>query len=212
MREKLSVAVALARHALRGAEWSKREDFRDGNEIAANRKAGSGFRSHRRLQRPRVRAISFLASVRIAAVAVSTLAPGAALSTSLSDDMPVPVITIYPGDAIKDGWLVDRAFPLSAPARGDFVSSRETIVGKIARRTLLPGAPIPLNAVSAPKIVANGAKVRIVFEEGALSISTYGAALQDGCAGDVISLRNIETGLTVSGTVQADGSVRLSGG
>ena len=75
-----------------------------------------------------------------------------------------------------------------------------------------PARQFPRNAVSAPKIVANGAKVRIVLEEGALSIATYGAALQDGCAGDVISLRNLETGLTVSGTVQADGSVRVGGG
>ena len=59
---------------------------------------------------------------------------------------------------------------------------------------------------------SDGVLVAFVFEDGALSISTYGAALQDGCAGDVISLRNLETGLTVSGTIQADGSVRLSGG
>ncbi len=123
----------------------------------------------------------------------------------------MPTITIYPGDAIKDDWLVDREFSEASPSRDGFVAAREAIVGKIARRTLLPGAPIPLNAVSPAKIVANGARVRIVFEEGALSIATYGAALQDGSVGAVISLRNLDTGLTVSGTVQADGSVRLSG-
>lgn len=129
-----------------------------------------------------------------------------------SNVLPVPAITIYPGDAIKDNWLVDRDFGLSFPVRGNVIISRDLVVGKIARRTLLPGAPIPSNAVSAPKIVANGAKVRIVFEEGGLTIATYGAALQDGSIGEVISLRNLETGLTVSGTVQADGTIRLSGG
>lgn len=212
MREKVSFAGAPACCASREANWRPREDLGGRNANAVNCKEGSGFRSHRSPGRWRARRIGLLAFVRVAAIGVLALAPGVVHATSLSEALPVPTITIYPGDAIKDSWLVDRAFPPSAPTRGDFVSSRETIVGKIARRTLLPGTPIPLNAVSAPKIVVNGAKVRIVFEEGVLSISTYGAALQDGCAGDVISLRNLETGLTVSGTVQADGSVRLSGG
>ncbi len=212
MREKFSLAGAAACCALRDANWRQREDRRNRQANAVNCEEASDFRSHHRPRRRRGGGIGLLAFVRVAATGALALAPGIAHATSLSKVLPVPTITIYPGDAIKDGWLVDRAFPPSAPSRGDFVSERETIVGKIARRTLLPGAPIPLNAVSAPKIVVNGAKVRIVFEEGVLSISTYGAALQDGCAGEIISLRNLETGLTVSGTVQADGSVRLSGG
>ena len=131
---------------------------------------------------------------------------------SESNALPVPTITIYPGDVIKDNWLVDRDFASTSPARGNVVASRDVVVGKIARRTLLPGTPIPLNAVSDPKIVSNGAKVRIVFEELGLTIVTYGAALQDGGVGELISLRNLETGITISGTVQSDGSVRLSGG
>ncbi|MGO9673068.1 MAG: flagellar basal body P-ring formation chaperone FlgA [Methylocella sp.] len=157
-------------------------------------------------------AVSNLALFGAALFGLCAFSPGSALSASLSDALPVPEITIYPGDAIKDDWLIDREFSLTSSARGGFVSNRETIVGKIARRTLLPGAPIPLNAVSTAKIVANGARVRMVFEEGALTIAAYGAALQDGGVGDVISLRNLDTGLTVSGTIQADGSVRLSGG
>ncbi|WP_244628914.1 flagellar basal body P-ring formation chaperone FlgA [Methylocella tundrae] len=131
---------------------------------------------------------------------------------SESNVLPVPAITIYPGDAIKDNWLVDRDFGLTSAVRANVIVSRDLLVGKIARRTLLPGAPVPSNAVSAPKIVANGAKVRIVFAEGGLTIATYGAALQDGSVGDIISLRNLETGLTVSGIVQADGTILLSGG
>lgn len=136
----------------------------------------------------------------------------AACAAAEADVVPVPAITIYPGDAIRDEWLTERAFNSASAAHGQVILSREAIVGKVARRTLLPGAPIPQNAVSEPKVVKNGAKVRIVFEDGPLIITSYGAALQDGGIGDLISLRNIETGLTVSGTVQADGSVRLSGG
>ncbi len=92
------------------------------------------------------------------------------------------------------------------------IESRAAIVGKIARRTLLPGAPIPWNAVTEPKAVLNGAKIRIVFEEGGLNITTYGAALQSGSVGEIISVRNLDSGYTVTGTVQSDGSVRVGGG
>ncbi len=161
---------------------------------------------------------AFLSNVRVELVSIVVLTglyagcPSGALHASEANALPVPAITIYPGDAIKDSWLVDRDFAATSPARGGVLTGRDAIVGKIARRTLLPGAPIPLNAVSDPKIVSNGMKVRIVFEERGLTIVTYGAALQDGSAGELISLRNLETGITISGIVQSDGSVRLSGG
>lgn len=129
------------------------------------------------------------------------------------NSLPVPSITIYPGDTIKDSWLVDREFsPSAAVAKGAVMENRQSIVGKVARRTLLPGSPIPLNAIMDPKTVANGAKVKIVYEDSGLNITAYGAALQAGGVGEVISVRNLDSGLIVSGTVQPDGSIRVSGG
>ena len=117
----------------------------------------------------------------LGALALSTLVCANPLHAAETKILPVPAITIYPGDTIKDNWLVDREFSSSVvAARSSLVDSRAMLVGKTARRTLLPGAPIPWNAVADPKLVINGAKVRIVFEEDGLSITTYGAALQSG--------------------------------
>lgn len=108
---------------------------------------------------------------------------------------------------------MDREFsPSAAVAKGAVMENRQSIVGKVARRTLLPGSPIPLNAIMDPKTVANGAKVKIVYEDSGLNITAYGAALQAGGVGEVISVRNLDSGLIVSGTVQPDGSIRVSGG
>lgn len=127
--------------------------------------------------------------------------------------LPVPKLTIYPGDAIGDDWLVDREFTQEfVAARPPLVASREAIVGKVSRRTLLPGAPVPTSAITERKLVAQGAKVRIVFEDAGLSIVAFGTALQSGSAGAVIQVRNFDSGVTVSGTVADDGSVRVSGG
>ena len=127
--------------------------------------------------------------------------------------LPVPTVIIYPGDVIKDNSLVDRDFSADFPtSKLAAIDNRAALVGKVARRTLMPGFPIPASAVGDPKAVANGAKVRLLYEDGALAITAYGTALQAGSVGEIISVRNLGSGLTVSGTVQADGSVRVGGG
>ena len=41
---------------------------------------------------------------------------------------------------------------------------------------------------------------------------TTGAAMQDGSIGDIVRVRNSDSGVTVSGSVQADGTVSVGGG
>jgi len=125
--------------------------------------------------------------------------------------LPTPRVVIYPGDVIRDDMLADR------PAErvmgiGPFVQMRSQLVGKMARRTLLPGAAIPLAGIDNPRLVANGAEIKLVYSEDGLTIVTVGEAMQDGAAGDVVKVRNSDSGVTVSGTVQPDGAVRVSGG
>jgi flagella basal body P-ring formation protein FlgA len=125
--------------------------------------------------------------------------------------IPTPKAVIYPGDVILDEMLVD-APNAARDGSGPFVDSRSLIVGKMARLTLLPGHAIPFSGVSNRKLVSNGAEVKLVFSEGDLVIMTTGSALQDGSIGDIVRVRNDDSGVTVSGAVQPDGSVRVSGG
>ncbi|MGO9771075.1 MAG: flagellar basal body P-ring formation chaperone FlgA [Roseiarcus sp.] len=138
------------------------------------------------------------------------LAPGPG---ALAQDaaMPTPKVVIYPGDIIRDDMLADLPAE-TAVGFGPFAESRSALVGKMARRTLLPGAAIPLAGVDNPRLVANGAEVKLFYMEGGLTIVTSGAALEDGKAGDVIRVRNSDSGVTVTGAVQPDGTVRVSGG
>jgi flagella basal body P-ring formation protein FlgA len=79
----------------------------------------------------------------------------------------------------------------------------------VARRTLLPGRYIPLNSLRDAYIVEQGAPVQVMFVAGALTISATGVTLQPGSAGDLVKVRNIDSGKILSGTVMADGSVRV---
>lgn len=127
-------------------------------------------------------------------------------------ERPVPNVTIYPGQSIKADTIVMREFPPNFLAvRGNLVETSEELVGKIARRTLLPGVPIAAISIGEPKLVLNGAKVRIIYEEDGINITTYGSALQSGSVGERVSVRNSDSGSIITGTVDADGSVRVGG-
>ncbi len=137
----------------------------------------------------------------------------AAFSNSASAEelrLPVPVATIYPRDIITDAIIEERATPQRLIPSRQIITQRSVLVGKIARQTLLPGLPIPVEAVEAPKLVVNGGSVRIVFQNDGISIFTFGQALQNGGLGEMVRVRNSDSGVIVMGLVQQDGSVRVS--
>ena len=144
------------------------------------------------------------------AIAIATLcaAPNPALSAG-GLPLPVPRITIYPGDAIRSDHLAERLFHPRLQARIAVHQARDNLIGKVARRTLLPGQPIPINAVREPFLVVQGRNVQIVFQEGALTITGYAVALQSGSSGDIVSVRNVDSGTIVKGAIQPDGTVEV---
>jgi flagellar basal body P-ring formation protein FlgA len=150
---------------------------------------------------------------RLILKAAVILFAAACATVSLAQEalVPTPKAVIYPGDIILDEMLVDVP-NVARDGSGPFVTSRSLIVGKAARLTLLPGHAIPFSGVSNRKLVSNGAEVKLVFSEGDLLIMTTGSALQDGSIGDIVRVRNDDSGITVSGAVQPDGSVQVSGG
>jgi flagella basal body P-ring formation protein FlgA len=89
---------------------------------------------------------------------------------------------------------------------------RADLVGKVARRTLLPGRPIPSIAVEEPRAVSTGGQVQLVYQQDGLIIVTTAQALQNGYVGQMVQVRNLDSGLVVSGVIQPDGAVRVSGG
>lgn len=163
-----------------------------------------------REQRPWAR-VGFQIVVRAALV---MLAEACCVRFGYADErvLPIPLVTIYPGDIIRESMLGERSFSDRAASYGSLIDSKSALLGKVARRTLLPERPIPVIAVDAPKVVAVNAQVKIVFDEGGLVITTYGSAMQAGAVGDLIRVRNQDSGLVISGKVQPDGSILVSDG
>ena len=123
--------------------------------------------------------------------------------------LPVPTVTIYPGDVIEDDKVSDRLFIARTVTRGTVVESRSAVVGKVARRTLLPRQPIPINATRDPYAIAQGKTALLVFQSDGLTITSTAVALQNGGIGESISARNADSGIIIRGIVQADGTIRV---
>jgi flagella basal body P-ring formation protein FlgA len=122
----------------------------------------------------------------------------------------IPNRVIYPGEMIDTGALKPVTL-LPGKHRPDAVATQaEELQGKVAKRTLLPGRYIPVAAIRDAWLVEQGAAVQVYFIAGDLTISATAVSLQPGAAGDLIKVRNTDSGKIFSGTVMADGTIRVS--
>lgn len=122
----------------------------------------------------------------------------------------IPSRVIYPGETIELAALKQVTL-MAGKHKPDAVATRaDELNGKIAKRTLLPGRYIPATAIREAWLVEQGAAVQVFFIAGGLTISATAVTLQPGAAGDLVKVRNIDSGKILSGTVMADGSIRVS--
>lgn len=124
--------------------------------------------------------------------------------------LPVPRVTVYPGTVITEDMLGTRAF------RGDkgyeqqgYARTAAALIGKVARKTLVANTPVAMAVLREPFSVVQGQPAVVVFRSGGLVISGMALPLQNGAPGEVISLRNTDSGATIRGVVQPDGTIQV---
>lgn len=120
----------------------------------------------------------------------------------------VPTGTIFPGDTITREQVTE--VPVTNPniAPG-YVDNVQLVVGKVSKRTLVAGRTIPVGDLRDPFAVQRGATIRITYSKGGMNLSASGTVIEDGMAGDLVRVRNRDTGVTVTGTAMQDGTVEV---
>ena len=153
-------------------------------------------------------AIAYASLVALAAIFILSV-PVRALSAQL--DMPVPTAVVYPGQSVFERGVEQKAYIVKDEKLGLYVADESMLEGRVARRTLLPGRPILLSDLKLADLVSAGTTVTLVFEADGLMITGLGIALQSAPEGQVVRVRNADSGVVISGVVARDGTIRIRG-
>ncbi|QDC00537.1 flagellar basal body P-ring formation protein FlgA [Mesorhizobium sp. 8] len=148
--------------------------------------------------------VPVLRSMALALALCAGAAPAAADEVVL-----IPSRVIYPGETIGLAALKEVTLAPGRHKPDAVATTAPELDGKVAKRTLLPGRYIPLSALREAWLVEQGASVQVYFIAGPLTISTTAVTLQPGAAGDLVKVRNVDSGKVLSGTVMADGTVQV---
>jgi flagellar basal body P-ring formation protein FlgA len=118
----------------------------------------------------------------------------------------VPTQIIYPGEEIDAKRLKKVEVTNRNLAQG-YASDVNQVEGLVTTRTLLPGRTIMVAGLKQPSAVKRGDKILLVFDNGVLRITAAGTPLAEGTVGELIQVRNTDTGVILSGTIMPDRSV-----
>lgn len=146
-----------------------------------------------------------LKRVAFAAAIPALLAATAAHAESLGFAV-VPTQIIYPGEAI-DAKRLQKVEVTNRNLAQGYAQDVAQVQGLVTTRTLLPGRTIMIAALKQPSLVKRGDKIVLVYDNGVLRITASGTPLGDGTVGELIQVRNTDTGVILSGTIMPDRSV-----
>jgi flagella basal body P-ring formation protein FlgA len=121
----------------------------------------------------------------------------------------VPRTIIYPGQEISASQVAVVAVTNPNLIDG-YARSIADVQGMISNRTLVPGRTIMISALRKPYMVKRGDKATLIYDNGKLRITAAGTPLADANVGDLISVRNTDSGVIISGTVMSDGTILVA--
>ncbi|QIP08774.1 flagellar basal body P-ring formation chaperone FlgA [Bradyrhizobium symbiodeficiens] len=144
-----------------------------------------------------------------------------------NDSNPAPTKLRFTGTAIETVEVavltrdIDRAELLKssdvtlerrpkAEVTGE-AASRERSVGMQLRRPMRAGTPLRVADIVKPELVVRDQAVTIIYQVPGVYLTTRGKAVESGAEGDAVSVVNVQTKRTLTGTVTGRGQVTIEG-
>jgi flagellar basal body P-ring formation protein FlgA len=121
----------------------------------------------------------------------------------------VPNRTIYVGEEVTMASMREVVLRPGKVIPGDVAYRPQDFEGKVAKRTLLPSRYVALGSLRDAYLVEQGTPVQVSYEAGSLLITATAICLQSGGAGDMVRVRNPDSGKVFSGVVLANGTIRV---
>jgi flagella basal body P-ring formation protein FlgA len=123
---------------------------------------------------------------------------------SAAAEFLVPVRTIRAKQILTAQDLAIKAGDIEGA-----MSDPSEVIGQEARVSLYAGRPIRPGDIGPPAIVERNDLVTLRFNRGPLKILTEGRSLGRGSEGEIIRVMNLSSRTTVSGRINADGSIEV---
>lgn len=132
------------------------------------------------------------------------------VSGEIVNTLMIPVVkdTLQSGDIIGKkliDWIEIEERQLSS----DTITSLEDLHNMTPRRVLFSGKPISSKEIIAPRLVERGSDVTMVYENGGMSLTAKGKALQGGSKGESIRVMNLASSRPVDAVITADRIVTI---
>jgi len=145
----------------------------------------------------------------IAALLAAAILPAYAADDGIAHTIFVPASVIYPGDEITPESLTTIKVMRPEGSEAPFGEDENDLVGKVARRTLLAGQPVPASGVRTKDIITQGRTYKLVYHSEFVTIVGNGVPLQSAAAGEIVNVRNPDTGVIVKARVNADQTLAI---
>ncbi len=124
---------------------------------------------------------------------------------------PVAADTVMPVRTLRAQTILTAADLVVSPVDIAGAATRiEDVVGQEARTALYAGRPVRLQDVGPPAVVDRNQIITLIYASSGLQIVAEGRSLSRAGVGDAVRVMNMSSRTTVSGTVQPDGTVRVS--
>ena len=94
----------------------------------------------------------------------------------------------------------------------DYFTQPEQVVGRVAGRVLAQGEALLARQLRRAQLIRRGDQVVLASSGGSISVSVRGTALEDGGAGDRVTVRNLSSERIVEGIIRPDGVVHVQTG
>ncbi len=146
----------------------------------------------------------------VLAAAALGLVPAAGSAGAADLNLPVPTVVVYPGQSVLERGVISARFTVPGNQLSAYVIEEGMLKDRLARRTLLPNQPILLSDLKSPDAVTVGVTATLVYREEGLLITGKGVPLQSAQAGQPVRVRNIDSGVTISGIAAQDGTIEVS--
>ena len=123
-------------------------------------------------------------------------------------EVPVPTRRIRAGETIGRDDVTLQSMRAEAVSQ-NVLTSLDHVVGKSARHSLLDGRPLNGSDVREPQLVQRGGIVTMTYRTDNLVITAHGKARENGTAGQVVQVQNLNSGKIVEAVVTGHDTVAV---